>query len=193
MQNAPVQNVSFVQALPAIYRGGLRVRPVDAFELRLFGDYTLWSAMRSQCVVIQGFACRVYPDGSDATGGGAVLANFRRDWKDTYGARAGVSVWPSSSVELFAGGGYETGATPDSTLETTFTDGNNVSGALGGRFALTDAIHLAVSYTHIYFFDRNNTGLSTRADAQGTTLQNDGGGVYRQWIGILDTNVDVQF
>jgi long-chain fatty acid transport protein len=192
-QGAPAQNVTFTQALPDIWRAGFRFRPGPGFELRAFGDYTRWSAMKAQCVVLQGHTCQVYPDGSDATGSGAVLANFRRDWKDTYGGRVGASVWVSPSLEVFAGGGYETGAVPDSTLENSVADADNVAGALGARIALTDTIFLAGSYTHIYFFTRDNTGLSTRADASGPTQQPDGGGVYRQWVGVFDANMDVQF
>jgi long-chain fatty acid transport protein len=191
-QYAPSQGVTLTQALPDIARAGLRVR-VGAVEVRAFGDYTRWSVMHSQCVATTPHPCAVYPSGADATGVGAVLVNLRRNWNDTYGGRLGLSVWTSDRLEVFAGGGYETAATPDSTLDPSIADAANVLGSIGLVFAVTPWMHLTGSYTHIQFFDRDTTGLSTLANAMPPTQQPDSGGVYRQWIGLFNTNLDVQF
>jgi hypothetical protein len=45
----------------------------------------------------------------------------------------------------------------------------------------------------VQYFDRDNTGRSTIATAQTPTQQQDGGGRYTQWIGILDVNVEKRF
>jgi long-chain fatty acid transport protein len=197
---SPYGNTSFdvtlTQALPDVVRAGTRWRPTQELELRLFGDYTRWSVMQTQCVALSNYACAVYPNGSDASGG--TLSNFRRNWNDTYGVRLGASYWVKREVELFAGTGFETAATPDSTLEPSFIDGDNIEAALGGRFMLGRGFCLAASYTHLQYFDRNNTGKSTLAEIGGAavmspTRQPDAGGRYTQWVGLLDVNIEKTF
>lgn len=181
--------VNFNQALPDIVRLGARWRAEDWLELRLFGDYTRWSVNKTQCVALQGYPCAVYPDGSDASGGG-VLANYRRNWNDTFGIRAGVSVWVRPEVEVFTGTGFETGATPDATLEPGLADADNVEFAGGARVLVAGWIYVAASYTQLLFLNRDNTGQSTLADAQVPTQQQDGGGYYTQWVGFFDLNLE---
>jgi long-chain fatty acid transport protein len=184
-------NVTLTQALPDIYRLGGRWRPRNDLELRVFADYTRWSVMQTQCVAIQGHACAVFPDGSDASGG--VLANYRRGWNDTYGVRVSQSYWLKPEVELFAGLGFETEAVPDSTLEPGLVDAHNIGVALGGRFLIARWFYLGASYTHLQYLRRDNTGRSALALAQIPTQQEDAGGRYTQWIGIVDVNVEKQF
>ena len=184
--------VVFTEALPDIIRAGARLRLRDHVELRLFGDFTRWSVLRTQCIGLQGMPCSVLPDGSPA-GGSGVLENDRRDWNDTYAVRAGVSGWIGKDVEIFAGAGFETAATPDSTLEPGLADADSIQGALGGRFHIADSFYLAVSYTHLQFLDRDNTGSSVLADAAVPTRQQDGGGRYTQWVGLFDLNVEKTF
>jgi long-chain fatty acid transport protein len=183
--------VTFTEALPDVVRAGVRWRPYDDLELRLFGDYTRWSVNRTQCVAVKGYACAVYADGSDASGG--TIANYRRDWNDTYGVRAGVSHWLQPALEVFAGTGFETAATPDATLEPGVADADNIEVALGARLAVTRWLYAAASYTHLQFLDRDNTGKSTLANAPVPTQVQDGGGKYTQWVGIFDLNVEVTF
>jgi long-chain fatty acid transport protein len=191
--NAPTQQVEFHQALPDIWRAGVRWRVMKDLELRLLGDYTRWSAMQTQCLAIQGKPCAVFPDGSDASGVGNTVLNVRRNWKDTYHGHLGGSYWLKPEVELFAGAGYETAAVPDTTLEPAIADANNIEGSVGGRFFLFDAFYLAVSYTHLQFLDRDNTGLSILSHSMGPTVQADGGGKYTQWVGIFDVNAEKSF
>ncbi len=202
-------NVDFHQALPDIWRAGIRLRISDAVELRAFGDMTRWSVMQSQCINLSadGTSCQVYghsnnpnfPYGGDATPKESVIANIPRNWKDTWGARLGASYWVKPEIEIFVGGGYETGATPDSTIDPGAMDANNFAGTLGGRFELGDRFYIAASYTHIQYQDRNITPAQSQlAVSQGVpvavpTLQQDGSGQYTQWIGILDINAEKQF
>jgi len=77
-------------------------------------------------------------------------------------------------------------------------DGDNLGAALGGRFYLFDAFYLAASYTHLQFLARDNTGKSQLEAINGVgilapTQQQDAGGKYTQWIGIVDINVQKQF
>jgi long-chain fatty acid transport protein len=196
-------DVGFTQALPDVYRAGVRWRPTGVpVEIRFFGDLTRWSAMTSQCVSIDkpiSYECVVNTDGSDASGGpGGVQANFRRTWKDTYGARIGVSYWVKPRVELLAGTGYETAAVPDATMTPDLPDAQNIAATLGARLRLTDALFLSASYTHLQYIDRDNTGKSALAAVQGQpvsvpTAQEDGGGKYTQWIGMFNGNVEALF
>ena len=199
------QQVTFTQALPDIVRAGARWRVNETLELRVFGDYTRWSVMKAQCIanrkaVDQSIAdrdCKVFPNGADASGG-FVLANFPRNWNDTYGARLGGSYWVKPEIEVFAGLGYETAATTDAFIDQATMDANNVGVALGGRFFLLDSFYLAASYTHLQFFDRDNTGKSQLESINGVgvsnpTAQQDAGGKYTQWIGIFDVNVEKRF
>jgi long-chain fatty acid transport protein len=190
----PQKKATFTQGLPDVFRAGIRFRPIDAIEIRAFGDYTRWSRMKSQCVALEGYKCQVYPDGSDASGGnGAVLANFVRDWGDTMSYRGGVSWYANPDVEIFAGGGYETGATPDATLDPTVSDANNYQGALGGRFNVADWIYVSAQWTQIMYADRDTTGKSIASRYKIPTQQPDGGGQYKQWVGIFDLILEKQF
>jgi long-chain fatty acid transport protein len=184
--------VSFSEALPDIVRAGARWRPIEDVELRVFGDFTRWSVLRTQCVGLQDRPCAVLPDGSAPDGAGT-LTNFRRYWNDTYGVRAGASYWLRPEVEFFAGAGFETAATPDGTLEPGLMDADNIDGALGGRFLIANWFYLAVSYTHLQFLNRDNTGSSNLANAQFPTRQQDGGGRYTQWVGLVDLNAEKSF
>jgi long-chain fatty acid transport protein len=197
--NLPTSNVGFYQTLPDVYRAGVRWHLKSApWEFRLFGDLTRWSAMTSQCISAEPFPCIVNSDGSEAGNNGAISQNFRRNWSDTYGVRVGVSHWVMPDIELFVGAGYETAAVPDATMTPDLTDANNFSGALGGRLKLTDYLFLSASYTHQQFMDRDNTGKSTLAVRNGVPVQvptvlSDGGGQYRQWIGLINGNLEALF
>ena len=192
--------VKFNQALPDIVRLGARFRPTETLELRLFGDFTRWSVMKTQCVVLdqKDYQCVVNADGSDASGdamggSGGVLQNLRRRWKDTFGIRAGVSHWVVPAVELFAGAGYETAATPDETLDPAIGDANSIAVALGGRFAIMPSLFVAGSYTNLHFIDRNNIGKSELAKPSFPTARADGNGRYSQWIGLFNANIQFVF
>jgi long-chain fatty acid transport protein len=188
-------NVDFHENLPDIHRAGVRWRASDSFELRVFGDLTRWSAMTSQCVNLNqyGHDCNVFATGRDATAMQSVQANLVRDWKDTYAGRLGASYWVNPAVELFAGVGYETGASPDATIEPATMDGDNLLGSVGGRFKLTDYLYVSASYTQLYFFDRNVTDSTLSTGYQGITQTQDGNGQYTQFIGVFDGNIEAKF
>jgi long-chain fatty acid transport protein len=184
--------VTMDQALPDIVRIGARFRVDRDWELRLSGDMTRWSVLQTQCVAIENYPCAVTRSGADASGGG-VQQNLRRYWHDTYGIHAGASHWVKPEIELFAGLGYETAAAPDSTLDPELPDAASVSGAGGARFGLGHRFFLALSYTHIYYFERNNIGKSALASAEYPTTRSDGGGIYHQWIGVINANAEKEF
>ncbi len=183
--------VTFDTALPDILRIGGRFKPVPTFELRLVGDFTEWSVLRTQCVGLDPHPCVVDANGA-ATGDSGALQNVRRYWKDTFGVHLSASHWIKPEVELYGGLGFETAAVPDETLRPDLPDANNLAIGLGGRFELSHGLFLAATYTHIQYFDRNNIGKSDLATPPLPTKWPDGGGVYKQWIGVFNLNVEKQ-
>jgi long-chain fatty acid transport protein len=185
-----VQEVTLRQILPDIWRLGARFRPTERSELRLAGDWTRWSALRTQCISLRDASCAVTANG-DAAPGSGTIQNIRRHWRDTFGVRAGGSYWIGDATELFAGLGFETAATPDATLDPLLADADNVALSGGARVELVPTWFLAASYTHLQFLGRDNAGKSALADPDvaGTTRRPDGGGQYAQWVGILNVNV----
>jgi long-chain fatty acid transport protein len=194
-------NVDFHENLPDIHRAGVRWRANDAWEFRLFGDLTRWSVMTSQCVNLNQYGddCKIKasPFGADATAMNSVQANLLRDWKDTYGVRLGGSHWFNPNIEVFLGLGYETGASPDATIEPATMDGDNLLGAIGARVKLTEYLYLSASYTQLYFLDRTVTDSQLYAvngtEVRYPTQTEDGNGTYTQWIGIFDGNLEAKF
>jgi long-chain fatty acid transport protein len=192
-------NINFLQALPDVWRAGIRWRLKGApLEFRVFGDRTDWSKFKSQCIVLLNQPCNIAPDGSDNTNGGPVQANLRRDWNNTYGGRLGVSWWVVPAVELLFGAGYETAASPDSTLAPDAPDATTIQGTFGARFMLTESLFLTASYTQIQSLTRDNEGKSTLAVDAGNpvqypTTEEDGGGIYKSWIGLLTGNLEALF
>jgi long-chain fatty acid transport protein len=187
-------DVNFNQALPDVIRLGARFRPNNGIELRVSGDYTRWSVMKTQCVAAQGYECAVSATGADASGtNGAVLQNLRRYWKDTIAIRGGVSYWLKPTVEIFAGLGFETAAVPDETLDPGLPDADTIAPALGARVEIVPRIYLAGSYTHIQYLTRDITGTSDLTNAEIPTKRADGSGRYTGWIGTVNANVEMQF
>jgi long-chain fatty acid transport protein len=185
-------DVALHQALPDIVRAGARYRVDDKTELRLFGDFTRWSVMRTQCVALSDYPCVVTPAGNDP-GSGGIFTNYRRYWRDTFGVRAGASRWLFPELELFAGAGFETAATPDETLDTELPDSQTLQGALGGRWEPASTLFVGFSYTHLYYLPRDNTGKSRLSDAEVPTRRPDAGGTYHQWVGVFNANVEKVF
>ena len=188
------ESVTLRQAMPDIWRLGARLRVSDAVELRLAADLTRWSVMQTQCVSFRDKTCQVTRSGAAVDGTGTLL-NLRRNWKDTVGVRLGGSYWTNPELELFAGLGFETAAVPDSTLDPVLADAKNMMFAGGARYEIVKTWFVAASYTHLQFFKRDNTGKSELADPDVslTSRRVDGGGIYKQWVGVLNANVLKQF
>ncbi len=183
-------DVDVTYDLPDSVRAGARYRPQPNLELRLFGDYTRWSAFDRQCIVNAGHECSLNSDGSQPDGG-AVLQNLRREWHDAVGVRAGLSVFTSASFEFFSGLGVESSAVPDATYEPGLPDFAGASFTLGGRQRWFDGLAVAASYTQFAYAPRHVEGeLSTDPLP---TRQPDASGTYRQFVGVLNVNADVSF
>jgi long-chain fatty acid transport protein len=181
------------QGLPEIIRFGARFRPAPDLELRLFGDFTRWSRMVTQCITLEDRPCGVKRDGSPAAGTGTV-ANLYRGWSDTFGIRAGASKWITPATELFVGAGFETAASPDATVEPSLFDSHVVSGALGGRFEIFNKLWVAATYTHLQYLSRTvTTSVLDDPNVHPTTKRVNGNGTYSSFVGILNINVQKQF
>jgi long-chain fatty acid transport protein len=185
--------VTFHQALPDVIRLGVRWRAAPAFELRLFGDRTRWSAMQTQCVSLEGEPCAVYPNGADATPEVTTVQTVRRRWRDTWGVHLGASAFLAPTAELFAGGGYETKATPDETLEPGLIDGDSVSVAGGGRFELGGGFAVLATMSYVHYLPRDNTGKSVLAEGELPTRRADGGGRYTLSLALLQLGLEKRF
>jgi long-chain fatty acid transport protein len=185
--------VTLHQALPDIIRLGGRYRPGPGVEMRLYGDVTRWSRFGTQCISLAGHACAVFANGADATAEASTVQNLRRLWRDTYGVRAGASVWARSDVELFAGLGYETAAVPDATLDPTFPDATSLRTALGARVQATRRLAFTGTFTSLWYLTRDNAGRSQLANAEPPTRRADAGGQYALWLGLVHLGIEQRF
>ncbi len=183
-------NVDVSYDLPDIIRWGVRYRPRKTLELRAFGDYTRWSAFGHQCAVVSGTACDLAANGAEQSGA-KVLQNIPRNFKDSFGVRLGASIWPQKSFEFFSGMGFESSAVPDATMEPGLPDWNGVSFALGGRLAVTQRVHAALSYTHFVYIPRDVHGQL--ASYSSPSRSPDASGHYTQQVGVGNLNIDVAF
>jgi long-chain fatty acid transport protein len=184
--------ITFTHALPDILRLGIRYRPLPAFELRVFGDYTRWSAMQAQCISMRDKPCAVTASGADATPDQTTIQYLARNWKDTVGLRMGLTYLLAPGVEVHAGAGYETAAVPNETLDPMMTDSRNLRMALGGRVAISPAMAVTLGITGVYYLPRNNTGKSTLWLADPPSRQADGGGFYELWLALLDLGLEIR-
>ena len=182
--------ITFTHALPDILRLGVRYRPMATLELRLFADYTRWSAMQAQCISKQDNPCAVDASGADATPDQTTYQYLARNWKDTVGLRMGLTYRLAPGVEVLTGAGYETAAVPNETLNPMMTDSRNVRLALGGRVDISPALAVTLGITGVYYLPRNNTGKSTLAASAPQAFQADGGGFYELWLALLNLGLE---
>lgn len=176
--------------LPDVIRWGARFRPQRRLELRAFGDYTRYSAFKRQCAVVSGTGCEIEASGAERVGA-QVLQNAPRDFKDSVGVRLGVSVWTSERFEFFSGLGYDSSAVPDATMEPGLPDWAGASFALGGRLALGQSVHVALSYTHFVFIPRDVQ--SRLAEYRVPSQSPAESGHYTEQVGAGNANLDLSF
>lgn len=185
-------DVTLHQSLPQVFRAGVESKVSDSIALRFFGDWQTWSNMENQCVTERDEECDVTKQGTDKDGEG-IIVNQPRNWEDTFGLRFGLSYFVSDSVELTTGIGFASNAVPDDTLEPALMDFDALTPVVGGRFALSDSIHLAAAYTQVYYFSRDTSGKSTHFQKPFPSQGPDAGGKYSQSIGVLNVNADFAF
>lgn len=196
-------DIFFTSSLPDIVRLGVRVRPQFNYELRLFGDWTRWSALDQQCIVNQAVedvdaACETNEDGTFANPDadtGRVIQVLQRNWKDGFGVRLGGSYWFSRDLEVQIGGGYDSNAIPDANLDPALMDMGKFSAALGVVYRPIDMLGLSVTATNIFYLERDTTsaGDEDNNNFRAPSRQPSNIGVYNQNIFVLNTNVTLSF
>lgn len=187
-------DVELHQDVPDVVRLGVRFRPRRDIELRLFGDWTRWSAFSDQCVALAGEPCEVDADGR-AVSRPPPLQTIRRGWRDAFGLRAGGSLWVSPRWELFSGVGWDGNAIPDETLEPSLLDFDDLGTALGARVeAVSGKLFLELSYTNFFNVPRDTAGKSrTAAPSESFARAPDSGGHYTEWAGMLNVVAEAVF
>jgi len=165
--------------LPDVIRVGGRYRPAPDLELRLFGDYTRWSVLEKHVV--------------KNTDNDQFLLDQERNWKDTFGVRAGASKWISKPLEVYAGAGYSSNAVPDETLEPALPDWDGISFSAGGRYQVLEKLFASLSYTQIVYLPRDTSGKNTLTEPSRAVPNPDAGGKYKQAVGVVNVNVDFAF
>lgn len=196
--------ITLQQALPEIYRLGVRYRPMADLELRLFGDLTRWSSFEQQCIVNpeilaeEGYTidevCQFDANGA-TTGPSArsIVQNLPRNWNDAGGVRVGGSYWFSDAVELMLDLGFDGNAIPDEALEPALFDMNKFSAGIGGRFAVTDFMALNITATDIVYTERDTNGNETASNFAIESRGPNSAGIYNQNIFVLNTGIDFTF
>lgn len=183
-------DVEVTYDLPDVVRLGARYLPRPWVELRLFGDYTRWSAFERQCIRFVGGTCRLSKDGSQLPGSG-VLQNLPRNFRDSVGVRAGVSLFLENELEVFSGVGFDSSAVPDATMEASLPDFTLVSFALGVRGEVLPNFYAALSLTELLAMPRQIE--SSLSNYRVPSRQPDASGHYAQFVLALNANVQYTF
>ncbi len=193
--------INFEQELPDITRFGLRYKPKNNLELRFAADYTRWSVFTNQCLTdaeVNDANCVLDANGGALAETKSVIVNIPRNWDDTFGVRVGASYWLDEDKELAGGITYDSSAVPDETIDPSLLDMDKVVATMGGRLRLNKNMLLNLSYTHVFYFERDVA--PRERDAMGNEIGfpapstvPDHAGVYNQMIGILNLGMEYQF
>ena len=203
------------QSFPDIIRLGFRVRPIPKLELRVFADYTRWSVLDKQCVMIQPkpdpTTGEVPPnpkcefDGADtaledpenfgAGGDGTigVTQHLPRFWKDAGGVRLGVGYWFIDELEAYLGLGYDSSAVPVEMVDPALFDMDKFSVTVGALWQAHKHVAVGATIGQIIYMPLDTKGKNVLNDFQAPTKQADANGVYKQWLTIGNLYLDISF
>jgi long-chain fatty acid transport protein len=197
---ASTSDVRIEQSLPDVFRLGARFRPTPEVELRVFGDYVRWSTFERQCIVETDGNCALTETGAAAPEAAGIAGVLPRDWHDAFGVRAGASYWFTPALEAFVGGGYDSNAVPDKTLEPSFIDMDKVSASLGARIGLMNGrMALLATFNHIFYFERTVDARPRDGDGDPISPYEppsrvpDGAGTYTHAVTALNMGVEFSF
>jgi long-chain fatty acid transport protein len=182
-------SVDLLQSYPDIVRVGAAYRVSEEVDLRLHGQYVRWSVFTDACVVHRGMQCNLNSDGSAVTQG-QIIANDEANFHDAFAVQGGIGYWPHTRVEMFGDLGFDTSALPNDSEGRTLFDSFKVIGSVGLRYAVSEHLFLAASYTMIYYLPRTVT--SQRA-WQGVSAQPFANGSYASHLEFFDANATVAF
>jgi long-chain fatty acid transport protein len=181
--------VDLLQTYPDIVRLGAAYQVSDDVDLRLHGQYVRWSVFDDACVVHRGKPCDLNPDGSAVTQG-QIIANDEAHFHDAVAMHAGVGYWPQPHAEVFADAGFDTSAEPSDTQGRTLFDSFKVLGSVGLRYALSEHLAVAGSYTAVYYLPLTVTSQRQWKPPSGVPFAN---GSYASHLQFLDVNATVAF
>lgn len=193
--------VDFIQAYPDVVRLGGTFQATHDLMLRGDIDFERWSTFTNQCIVEEGAKCAVDLDGrrQDGPAGNKVQLNLPRHFQDAINVRFGPAYRFSDSVQGFGSMSYGTSAVPKQYIDATTFDSEALFFTLGAHVKATDHLHIAGSYTHIYYLNVNTDGKSL------TNLPNNpdpsynvsrspsADGRYRSQVGLLNVNISYNF
>ena len=194
-------DIVITQGLPDIIRLGGRYKISPELEARLFVDYTRWSLMENQCLLgidnkdNHESICATNDDGSYANADRPddAIQVLQRRWVDTFGARLGISYWLSPEFEILVGGGFDSSAIPDETLEPALFDMDKFTATLGVSLDITDNLALTVAGTNVFYAERDTTAVATADSLALPSAQPSSAGIYNQNIFLLNANLDLSF
>lgn len=203
---ADQSDVEFTQSMPDILRLGVRIRPTDKYEIRVFGDYTRWSVMQSQCLLDaasdNGSGCDFdgLDDGIDNPEGvverdpnPGVVQHLPRFWKDSGGVRLGGSYWFIPELEGYIGGGYDSSAVPIETLDPALMDMHKFTVSAGVRWQIIKHLAMAFTSTEVIYLRTSTRGKSNLNRYAAPTRQPSGDGVYTQFLQLFNIYADISF
>lgn len=187
------------QELPDIIRLGAQYQPMPQLELRIAGDIQRWSHFEHQCLLDKGSnpdaKCNLRDDGTAISGSEDIIVNIPREWKDTFGVRAGASYWLTPAFELNGGLLFDTSAVPDKTIDASLLDQNKLFVRAGLRWAaMPDQLILAFTANNVFYFERT---VEPRADGTIGTMSPstvpDGAGTYTQNVLFFNLGAEYRF
>jgi long-chain fatty acid transport protein len=209
--NAAITDIVLTQSYPDIIRLGFRVRPIPKLELRVFADYSRWSVMDKQCVMIvetdpSNEAARKCefdntdtalsdPENFGTNGDGTVdvTQHLPRFWKDAGGVRLGVGYWFIDSLETYIGLGYDSSAMPVETVDPALFDMDKVAVTAGVLWQAHKHLAIGATVGQIIYLTLDTKGRSVLNKFQPPTKQGSADGIYKQWLTIGNLYLDISF
>lgn len=178
------QDVILYQRMPDVARVAAEVFPSPQLTLRFAADWQHWKAYENQCLVDaadDAAKCAFNADGSlDVAGGGSgVVVNLPRDWKDTFGVKAGAGYAIDSTLEVAGSLSYDSNAVPDDTMDPGLFDMNKVILQLGAAKAL-GKLELTATLGQVFYAAR--TTEPRAVDPTPPSLNPDMAGEYKSSV-----------
>ena len=208
-------DIELTQSYPDIVRFGFRVRPIEKLELRVFADYSRWSVMDKQCVMILELdpttgeptnddrSCEfdntdsVFTDPENFGGPGDgvvdVTQHLPRYYKDAGGVRIGAGYWFVPELETYIGVGYDSSAIPVEMVEPTLFDTDKFSVALGALWQAHEHLSIGATVGQIIYLTLDTKGRNLLNEFQSPTRQPSADGIYKQWLTIGNLYLDISF
>ncbi|HFE44029.1 MAG TPA: hypothetical protein ENJ18_00855 [Nannocystis exedens] len=115
--------------------------------------------------------------------GDTLTVNLPRNWKNTIWVEGSARFRPSERMLVSATLGYQSSASPDSTVDTTSPDGNRLIGAVGGVLQINERLGLIA--------DARFQGILPRVV---TASENDvGNGTYKLFVAAIAGHLQYRF